>query len=457
MSIQSLPAQAPPTPLAVPRASQVQECLSEDIIHLSEWRSSKVRAPRGIKGASGGTVQAANGYDDLPITGAWTPDDPPGNRQFAQLGGMKLEGGGQLPQTRLAYETWGTLNAERSNAVLVLHALTGDSHVCGEAGPGHVTPGWWNDIVGPGKAIDTDTFFVVAPNVLGGCQGSTGPASLAPDGRAWGSRFPRLTTRDQVACEARLSDYLGIDRWDLIIGGSLGGQRALEWGVMYPDRVRQLIVVASGAATTAEQAAWCHAQLHVLELDPYFRGGDYYEAAPGEGPGRGLSLAREIAHTTYRSPNELDERFGAQAQNDFHSPLQGGSLAVQSYLEYHGAKLAKRFDAGSYRTLTRSMLTHDVGRGRGGIEAALGTVTARTLVIGVDSDRLFFPSQSWQIEKNIPDARCYIIHSPHGHDGFLIESAAVSGQIKDFLEDGRLPVRLPPRRPTFSENVHYFE
>jgi homoserine O-acetyltransferase len=180
----------------------------------------------------------------VPVTGAWRPGDPPGRRRFTDVGSLPLESGERLPDVRLAYETWGTLSPSGDNAVLVLHALTGDSHVVGEAGPGHPTPGWWQGLIGPGRPLDTDHWFVVAPNVLGGCQGTTGPSSAAPDGRPWGSRFPFITVRDQVAAEVALADRLGIDRWALVAGGSMGGMRALEWAVTVPDRR------ASAAATT---------------------------------------------------------------------------------------------------------------------------------------------------------------------------------------------------------------
>ena len=197
----------------------------------------------------------------VPASAAWHEGDPVGRRQFADLGPLKLESGGRLPAVRLAYETWGELNEDGTNAVLVLHALTGDSHVTGEAGDGHPTPGWWSSMVGPGAPIDTDRWFVVAPNVLGGCQGSTGPASPGPDGRPWGSRFPLLTVRDQVAAEIRLSDLLGIDAWALVIGASLGGLRVLEWAASAPERVEAIAAIATAAQTSGDQIAGFHTQL----------------------------------------------------------------------------------------------------------------------------------------------------------------------------------------------------
>ena len=267
--------------------------------------------------------------------------------------------------------------------------------------------------------------------MLGGCQGSTGPASLAPDGAPWGSRFPVISTRDQVRAEALLSDLLGVHTWDIVIGTSLGGHRAIEWAVTYPERVRRLVVVASGAQTTADQAAWTHTQIRAIELDPAWRGGDYYA---GPGPTAGLALARQIAHTTYRSPSELDERFGRIPQND-EDPLHGGRLAVESYLDYHGEKIVRRFDAGSYVTLCRTMLSHDVGRDRGGVAQALKAVTARTLVVAVDSDRLFFAKEGLKVAEGIPGAQYACLSSPHGHDGFLIEYDQLNRILEDFLEN----------------------
>lgn len=365
---------------------------------------------------------------------AWRQGDPVGRRRFTDLGPLALEAGGLLPSVRLAYETWGTLAPDGSNAVLVLHALTGDAHVTGDAGPGHPTAGWWSTLVGPGAPIDTDRWFVVAPNVLGGCQGSTGPSSPGPDGQPWGSRFPQLTVRDQVAAELRLADALGIRSWALVVGASMGGQRALEWAVTAPERVRALTAIATTAQTSGDQIASFHTQLTALTADPRFRGGDYYDAADGDGPHVGLGLARQIAHQTYRSSQELDTRFGRIPQGG-EQPLDGGRFAVQSYLDHHGDKLARRFDANTYAVLTRSMITHDIGRDRGGVEAALAQITARTLVVAVDSDRLFLPAQSVRIQAGIPSAApLHTLHTPYGHDGFLIEHEQLGPWVRGHLE-----------------------
>jgi homoserine O-acetyltransferase len=357
-----------------------------------------------------------------------------GDRLFANLGSLKLETGGQLPVT-LAYETWGKLNRAGDNAVLVLHALTGDSHIRGPAGPGHPTAGWWSALIGPGAPVDTDRFFVIAPNVLGGCQGSTGPASAGPDGQPWGSRFPYLTIRDQVQAEIALADHLGISQFALVIGGSAGGMRVLEWAIMAPDRVAAIVPVATTAHSSADQIAWAHAQLLAIRADHYFLGGDYYNQPPGHGPHVGLGIARQIAHTTYRSSLELDHRFGQTPQGDENPFGGGGRFSVQSYLEHHGAKLALRFDANSYVVLTEAILSHDVGRARGGVVAALGGVKARALVVAVDSDRLYLPEQSQVIAAGIPEAEpVHTVHSDYGHDGFLIEFKQLAPVIRRFAE-----------------------
>ena len=372
--------------------------------------------------------------DLTPVTGAWRDGDPPGRRRFADLGPLALEAGDRLPAVRMAYETWGRLSPTGDNALLVLHALTGDSHVVGEAGPGHPTPGWWEGLIGPGRPLDTDRWFVVAPNVLGGCQGTTGPSSDAPDGRPWGSRFPFLTVRDQVAAEITLADRLGIDRWALVVGGSMGGMRALEWAVTVPDRVERLFVLASTPYATGDQIAWCAAQLAAIRADAGYRDGDYYDAPPGQGPHRGLGVARRIAHATYRSGAELNLRFGRKAQPGEHPLMGAGRYAVESYLDHHADKLVGRFDAGSYVALTEAMNSHDVGRGRGGTVAALRRVTARAAVVAIDSDRLYPVELGREIADAVPGAApLTVVSSPYGHDAFLIETAEVALVLADLL------------------------
>ncbi|WP_329066920.1 homoserine O-acetyltransferase MetX [Amycolatopsis sp. NBC_01480] len=367
-----------------------------------------------------------------PVTGAWRPGDPPGRRKwFTGPGALALEAGGSLPSYTLAYETWGTLNSDGSNAVLIEHALTGDSHAAGPAEPGHPSPGWWDGLIGPGKAFDTDELFVVVPNVLGGCQGSTGPSSDAEDGRPYGSRFPVVTARDQVRTEEALADALGVYRWAAVAGGSMGGMRALEWAVSTPDRVDSVLVLASTARASAEQIAWAAPQLHAIRSDPGWHGGDYYGRPDGEGPHRGLGVARRIAHVTYRSEPELAQRFGRRYQGE-EDPLRGGRFAVESYLDHHAEKLAARFDAGSYVVLTESMNTHDIGRDRGGIGAALAQVTARTVVAGVDSDRLYPLYQSAEIA-GAAGGEAAVVSSPYGHDSFLIESGQIGALVKSLL------------------------
>ena len=356
--------------------------------------------------------------------GGWVEGDPVGNRVFLDLPAFRPERGGVLPSVRVAYETWGTLAADGSNAVLVEHALTGDSHVVGPAGPGHPTAGWWDGLIGPGAPLDTGRFFVVCANVLGGCQGTTGPSTLAPDDGPWGSRFPEVTVGDQVRVEAAVADALGISRWACVVGGSMGGMRALEWAVAMPDRVATLFFLASGAVASADQIGTQTTQQAAIRADPRWAGGDFDRADP---PLDGLGIARRIAHLTYRSAFELGERFGAVVQDD-------GRYAVASYLEHHARKLGRRFDAGSYVVLTEAMNSWDVGRGRGGVAAALGRVTARAVVAGVDSDRLYPPAQQQRVADGL-GVPLRLLSSPYGHDGFLLETAEVGALVSELLAD----------------------
>jgi len=371
-----------------------------------------------------------------PHPGVWEPGDDPGGRRFARLlgdgtPGLGLEGGGHLPGVTVAYETWGELDPGRDNGVLVLHALTGDSHAAGPAGPGHALAGWWDGMIGPGAPIDTDRYFVVCPNVLGGCQGTTGPASPAPNGTPWGSRFPLVTIRDQVAVEAALADHLGIDQWAGVVGGSMGGMRVLEWCVGHPDRVRRAVVLAVGAMATAAQIALCSLQIRAITSDPSFAGGDYY--ATGARPGAGLALARGIGQVSYRTDLELESRFGRNAQGE-EDPRKGGRFAVESYLEHHGDKLARRFDPNSYIVLSEAMNHHDVGRGRNGVARALAGVRADVTVAGIGSDRLYPLGLQYQLARLLPCGGAVgVIESSSGHDGFLLEKEQVGAVLASSL------------------------
>lgn len=368
-----------------------------------------------------------------PATGAWREGDDPGERKFLDVGDVELASGTVVPEVRVAYQTWGRLDAARSNAVYICHALTGDSHVTGLAGPGHMTSGWWDGLVGPGAPIDTDEWFVVCANVLGGCQGTTGPASDASDGRPWGSRFPVVTVADMVEVERRVMDALGIDTWALMLGPSLGGMRVLEWMVASPERVRSGLVLGTTAAVTADQIGTHATQIAAIEADSRFRGGDYYAEPPGEGPHVGMGVARRIAHLTYRSESELDLRFGRDPQPG-EDPDTGGRFAVESYLDHQADKLARRFDANTYVALTRAMSLFDVGQGRGGVPEALERIVSPLTVVAIDSDRLFPMRLQEELVAATPAARpLEVVRSPYGHDGFLVEKDQVGRIVRDAL------------------------
>jgi len=382
----------------------------------------------------------------LPVTGAWMPGDAPGFRQFLRFATTRpfiLEGGGQLRDVDIAYETWGELDDSHSNALLICHAWTGDAHVNGPLAPGQPTTGWWEGMVGPGLPIDTDRWFVVCSNILGGCQGSTGPASAHPaDGRPYGSRFPVVTVRDMVRAQAQLADHLGIDRWACVLGGSLGGMQVLEWGVTFPNRLRSMLPIATCAQATAQQIAWGAIGRRAIRLDPKWRGGDYYDAEPGDGPWEGLAIARMVAQVTFRSDNVFSDRFGRElAAGDPH-PESGFDLwqrfEVERYLDHHGDKLVRRFDANSYVVIGKAMDLHDIGRGRNGVAAALARVHVPTLTLGIWSDILYPSYQQREIcdllKGSGTPAEYVEIDSPHGHDAFLLEIGQVGAAIEPFLD-----------------------
>ncbi len=372
-----------------------------------------------------------------PATGAWLAGDPVGNRMFSSVFDLETESGEILQGARLAYEGWGELNSDASNAILVLHALTGDSHTIGPSGEGHPTAGWWNGIIGPGLAIDTDRYFVVTPNVLGGCQGSTGPSSLNRSGKEFGPSFPQLTIRDQAKAFEILGTLLGIETWFAIIGGSMAGMHALEMAISNPNLMQRLGILAAPPFSTADQIALNTVQLEAIRSDSNFAAGWYYDAKPGFGPHKGLALARRMALLNYRSPAELNERFGRSWQSQVSPLTERGKYAVESYLDFHGNKFVRRFDANSYITLVSAMNSHDIARGRGSVEAALSNISCPTLVLGIDSDRLFPISGQEQIAAGIKGdligGGLQRIESEFGHDGFLIEIEAVGEQLRALL------------------------
>jgi homoserine O-acetyltransferase/O-succinyltransferase len=375
-----------------------------------------------------------------PITGAWLPGMPLGRRQLLQIATdrpLALEAGGHLRDVTIAYETWGRLDATASNAVLVCHAWTGDSHAHGAAGHGHPTSGWWDDVVGPGLAIDTERYFVVCANVLGGCQGSTGPSSTDPaTGRRYGSHFPVVTVRDMVRAQARLADHLGVVSWHSVVGGSMGGMQVLEWGITFPRRVRSLVPIATCLQSTAQQIALTGIGKRAIMQDPAFRGGDYYDGP--DGPLRGLALARQVAQVSFRSDTAFSVRFGRDTVEGHDALGLWDRFEIERYLDYHGDKLVRRFDANSYLTLGKSMDLHDVGRSRNGVEAAVRRIQVPVLTVAVRSDILYPSYQQRQIRDVVlaSGGTCeYVeIDSDDGHDGFLIAGDQVSAALGPFLD-----------------------
>ena len=395
--------------------------------------------------AQSSRIARGDGNAPFPSTGAWTQSHAPGHRQFHRFATQRpfiLEGGGQLRDIDVAYETWGALNSEKSNAILVCHAWTGDSHAAGPASEGHPAPGWWEGLIGPGRAIDTNTYFVVCSNVLGGCQGSTGPASLHPeDGKPYGLRFPVVTIRDMVRAQASLTDHLGIARWHAVVGGSMGGMQVLEWAIMFPDRVGAISVLATCIEASAQQIAWGAIGRQALYMDPAWNNGDYYDAGPDNGPWQGLSVARQIAQVTFRTDSKFSEKFGRTLSVDsFHGDgiHLDSVFGVEGYLSYHGAKLVRRFDANSYLYIGKAMDLHDVGRGRGGVTAAMARIKAPVLTIGIDSD-ILYPAYQQQtihtlVQRSDSRNRYVEIHSDEGHDGFLIEVHKIAPELEAFLQ-----------------------
>lgn len=345
----------------------------------------------------------------------------PETRQLAIELPFVLESGEVLPRLEIAYRTWGSLAPARDNAIVVCHALTGSADA----------DAWWPSYFGVGRVLDPTNDFIVCSNALGGCYGSTGPLSTAPDGRAWGGRFPALTLRDQVRAQIALADELGIRRIRLVLGGSLGGMQALEWALLDAERVERVASIAASGRHSAWCAVWSEAQRMALNSDPKYRGGHY----PADDPPRaGLAAARAVAMISYRSPQSLDRRFGrASGAEVFGDQADSpNELAASGWLRHHGQALTDRFDANSYRRLLDALDTHDLGRGRGDYESALRAIRQPVLIGSLSSDALYLPRDQHELARLIPDARLVEIDSEHGHDGFLIDAPAFHPQLLAF-------------------------
>ncbi|EAX47753.1 homoserine O-acetyltransferase [Thermosinus carboxydivorans Nor1] len=362
---------------------------------------------------------------------------------------LVLTMGGTLTDVTVAYETYGTLSPNRDNVILVTHALTGDSHVA--AHDDKDEKGWWDALVGPGRPIDTNRFFVICSNVLGGCRGTTGPSSPDPaTGRPYGMRFPVITIRDMVHVQKRLLEQLGIYRLVLVIGGSMGGMQALEWGVTYPEFMDGIIAIAAPGYSSAQSIAYNKVAREAVMLDPAWRQGDYYG---GPGPQTGLSIARGLGMITYQSEPSMAAKFGRR--------MRGGQFEVENYLDYQGISLVRRFDANSYLYLLRALDLHDLGAGYASYEAALARIEARVLIVGVSSDILYPAYQQQELVEVLrrlgKAARYAQIDSPHGHDGFLIDFDALSPVLSDFINTIAPPVRLPWAQSFFrASSLAYF-
>ncbi|AVX20597.1 MULTISPECIES: homoserine O-acetyltransferase [Carboxydocella] len=352
---------------------------------------------------------------------------------------FRLESGANLPLVDIVYETYGTLSRAKDNVVIVCHALTGSAHAAGYHSPQEKMPGWWDPLIGPGKVLDTNRFFIICLNILGSCYGSTGPASPHPDdGTPYAMRFPVITIRDMVRAHFQVIKHLGIEKIRLVIGGSLGGMQALEWALLYPDMVENLICIAAPARLYPQAIAFNEVGRQAIMSDPEWRQGNYY---PGKGPVNGLAIARMLGTITYRSDLSMNLRFGRKSAplppNGYYSFDQ--KFEVETYLHYHGQALVQRFDANSYLYLTKAMDYHDISFNRGKYEEIFADIKAKTLVIGIDTDILFPTYQQQEIVKNMVKyyrpAYYREITSPHGHDAFLIEYKQLGKIINEFIAE----------------------
>jgi homoserine O-acetyltransferase len=375
---------------------------------------------------------------------------------------LPLDCGRELHPVRVAYETYGVLSPERDNAILVCHALSGDAHAAGfskDAGAQSTRDGfgaedrdggagkglgWWDGMIGPGKAFDTDRYFVISTNLLGGCRGTTGPSSPDPaTGRPYGPDFPVITVADMVRTEHALLDALGIERLAAVVGGSLGGMQAFEWAVMFPDQVDAVVAIASTHALHPQGMAWNAIAREAIMRDPAWRAGRYYDTA--DAPDAGMSVARMIGHITYLSAAALRDKFGRRLQfaNDLRYTITEPEFEVESYLRHQGDSFVKRFDANTYLYMSRALTYFDLARthGRGSLSRALEGVKARTLLIAFSSDWLYPPSGSRDIEQALrglgKPVEFHVIDAPYGHDCFLLEEAQQTPIVRRFLEQLR--------------------
>ncbi|MDD4859627.1 MAG: homoserine O-acetyltransferase [Dehalococcoidales bacterium] len=352
---------------------------------------------------------------------------------FTIAGGLSLENGEKLNPVTLAYETYGRLNEAKSNAVLVLHALTGDAHAAGYHA-GEEKPGWWDNMIGPGKAFDTEKYFVICANVIGGCRGSTGPSSINPQtGKPYGLDFPLVTIRDMVAAQRYLIDFLGIDKLLAVAGGSMGGMQVLQWAVSYPERVRAAIPIGTAARHSPQQIAFNEVGRQAIIADPNWQDGNYYGGTP---PTRGLAVARMVGHITYMSDVSMTEKFGRRARNQQKFFKFDNDFEVEGYLRSRGDNFVRRFDANSYLYITKAIDRFDLAEGNS-LSEVLRNVRAKFLVIAFKSDWLYPSYQSQEIVRACKtagvDATYCEICSSYGHDAFLLETEQQSRLVSHFL------------------------
>ncbi len=369
---------------------------------------------------------------------------------------LELTSGQVLPQYELAVVTYGELNADRSNAVLICHALNASHHVAGMSADNPRDVGWWDNMVGPGKAVDTDRYFVIGVNNIGSCFGSTGPASINPaTGKPWGAAFPVLTVEDWVRAQARLADYFGIECFAAVMGGSLGGMQALSWSITCPERLRHCVVIASTPRLSAQNIGFNEVARRSIISDPQFHGGDYYEH--GVVPVHGLSVARMIGHITYLSDETMAQRFGRQQREPGHNGAfhygYGVEFEVESYLRYQGEKFSRYFDANTYLLITRALDYFDPARNHNGdLAKALEPAKADFLLVSFTTDWRFPPERSREIVKSLLNNQTAVtyaeIDAPHGHDAFLLEDARYHAVVQGYFDRIAVSLGLPERRLT---------